>query len=595
VRVRFWGTRGSIATPGAGTVRYGGNTSCIELRSGSGVVVVLDCGTGARLLGEALVAESAARGEPASGCLLIGHTHWDHIQGIPFFAPLFASGAEWHVYGPRGLGQSLSHTLAGQMHYQYFPVTVEQLGATVIYHDLVEGTFEIGDLVVTAQYLNHPALTLGYRIEGDGVTVAYACDHEPFDPALARGGDVLASPQDTSHAAFLSGVDLLIHDSQYLAEEYDAKRGWGHSTPEYAVEVARAAGVGELVLFHHDPQRDDAGVDAMVAAAATYAKDVGFRGSVTAAAEGATHDVRRQPTVTRPSSPGRSATYQPAESELTAQVIITTTDPQLRATVRAAADAEHLPVLEAAELPDDVDEAGVVVVDHDDDHGVIDRLRRTITGSPPARLAVLALTRSRPGGGDGIVTDWVVWPAGVGHLRTKLRTALLRRACRWQSAPLPPDEEQRLQALRELHVLDTEPEERFDQYTRRACERFDVPVALVSLVDANRQWFKSKQGVATEETPRDESVCAHAILGHEVFQVPNLLDDDRFADSPAATGANRILFYAGAPLRAPDGSRVGTLCVADHRPRVLDPAELEVLREMADQVEAELRNAPPER
>src|SRR3954471_12765247 len=159
MRVRFWGTRGSIATPGPGTVRYGGNTVCVEVRSDSGSLVVLDCGTGARLLGQQLVATAHEQGTVANGCLLIGHTHWDHIQGLPFFAPLFEPHAEWHIYGPRGLNDSLAQTLSGQMQYQYFPVTVEQLSATVSFHDLLEGTFEVGDLRITAQYLNHPALT----------------------------------------------------------------------------------------------------------------------------------------------------------------------------------------------------------------------------------------------------------------------------------------------------------------------------------------------------------------------------------------------------------------------------------------------------
>src|SRR5262245_53862199 len=151
MRIRFWGTRGSIATPGPSTVRYGGNTSCVELRSDRGTLVVLDCGTGARPLGRALVEEAAGRS--VSGSLVLGHTHWDHIQGLPFFEPLFGSG-HWNVYGPRGLSEPLSHTLAGQMSYQYFPVALDQVGAGVEYHELVEGTFEIDDIVIRTQYLN---------------------------------------------------------------------------------------------------------------------------------------------------------------------------------------------------------------------------------------------------------------------------------------------------------------------------------------------------------------------------------------------------------------------------------------------------------
>ena len=171
-----------------------------------------------------------------TGSILLGHTHWDHIQGLPFFEPLFGGG-HWDVYGPRGLDVSLSQTLAGQMNYQYFPVALDQVGAEVGFHELVEGTFEIGDLVVRTHYLNHPALTLGYRVECDGAVVCYVTDHEPFDPALGRGGDVSANGDDARHVEFLEGADVIIHDAQYDASEYAARVGWGHSPMEYVVDV----------------------------------------------------------------------------------------------------------------------------------------------------------------------------------------------------------------------------------------------------------------------------------------------------------------------------------------------------------------------
>ena len=176
MKVSFWGTRGSIAKPGRSTVRFGGNTSCVEVRSDSGSIVILDCGTGAHGLGQALMEREK---QPLSGHILITHTHWDHIQGIPFFAPLFETGNEWDIYAPRGLGTSLRQALAGQMQYTYFPVTLEKLGATIRYHELVEGVFEIDDIEIRTRYMNHPALTLGYRLEADGVSIVYACDHEP--------------------------------------------------------------------------------------------------------------------------------------------------------------------------------------------------------------------------------------------------------------------------------------------------------------------------------------------------------------------------------------------------------------------------------
>src|SRR5437588_2798811 len=142
VQVQLWGTRGSLARPGRNTVRYGGNTSCVQVISPKGSLVVLDCGTGAHDLGRSILAEAR---QPLRGSILISHTHWDHIQGFPFFAPLRVPGNEWDIYGPRGLGQTLRDSLAGQMQYAYFPVTLEQLGANIRYHDLVEGTFDIGD------------------------------------------------------------------------------------------------------------------------------------------------------------------------------------------------------------------------------------------------------------------------------------------------------------------------------------------------------------------------------------------------------------------------------------------------------------------
>jgi CheY-like chemotaxis protein/phosphoribosyl 1,2-cyclic phosphodiesterase len=263
MRVRFWGTRGSLARPGPTTVRYGGNTSCVEVRTADGTLIVLDCGTGAYGLGLAL---TAAEPRPRRGQLLITHTHWDHIQGFPFFAPLFGAENEWDIHAPGGLGQQLEAALAGQMQYTYFPVTLAQCGATIRFHDLAEGSFEIGSTRVVAQYLNHPALTLGYRLEADGAVLVYAVDHEPHgrDPAGPVPGGAGSSPvhrEDRRHVAWLSGADLVIHDAQYTIAEYPQRINWGHTPAEWAVDYAVAAGAKRLALFHHDPQRDDAAVD----------------------------------------------------------------------------------------------------------------------------------------------------------------------------------------------------------------------------------------------------------------------------------------------------------------------------------------------
>src|SRR5574341_1013034 len=214
MRIRFWGTRGSLAKPGPSTIRYGGNTSCVEVRAADGTLIILDCGTGAHDLGRSLMASGV---HPIRGHLLITHTHWDHIQGFPFFAPLFVPGNEWDIYAPGGLGQRLEKTLAGQMEYTYFPVTLAQLGAAIRYHDRAEGSFMIGGVRVVTQYLNHPALAMGYRLEAGGVAVVYSTDHEPNAPPLegASAGALSVHGEDRRHVEFLSWADLVIHDSQY--------------------------------------------------------------------------------------------------------------------------------------------------------------------------------------------------------------------------------------------------------------------------------------------------------------------------------------------------------------------------------------------
>jgi phosphoribosyl 1,2-cyclic phosphodiesterase len=265
MRIRFWGTRGSLAKPGPSTIRYGGNTSCVEVRAADGTLIILDCGTGAHDLGRSLVASGE---RPIRGHLLLTHTHWDHIQGFPFFAPLFIQGNEFDVYAAQGLGQRLEDTLAGQMEYTYFPVTLGQLGATIRYHELSEGTFDLGAVQVTARYLNHPGLALGYRLEAGGVAMVYATDHEPHSrhhPEVAGPAQVLpVHREDQRHVEFLAGADLVIHDAQYTLEEYPSKLTWGHSPAELAVDFALAAGVKRLALFHHDPLRDDAALDQLV-------------------------------------------------------------------------------------------------------------------------------------------------------------------------------------------------------------------------------------------------------------------------------------------------------------------------------------------
>ncbi len=268
MRIRFWGTRGSLAKPGPATVRYGGNTACVEVTAPGAPLIVLDCGTGAHDLGQHLMATAPP---PIRGHLLITHTHWDHIQGFPFFTPLFVAGNEWDVYAPQGLGRRIEETLAGQMEHAYFPVTLEQLAATIRFHQLVEGVFQIGGVRVTARYMNHPGLALGYRLEADGVVLVYSTDHEPHSlhqpgaaPAEANAQPLPIHPEDRRHIAFLADADLVIHDAQYTLSEYPNKLGWGHSPAELAVDWALAGGAKRLALFHHDPLRGDVALDRLL-------------------------------------------------------------------------------------------------------------------------------------------------------------------------------------------------------------------------------------------------------------------------------------------------------------------------------------------
>jgi phosphoribosyl 1,2-cyclic phosphodiesterase/CheY-like chemotaxis protein len=594
MQVKFWGTRGSIAKPGPTTVRYGGNTSCVEVRSARGTLVIIDCGTGAHSLGQSLMAGGV---KDLHGHILISHTHWDHIQGIPFIAPLFVAGTQWDIYGPRGLHQSLREALAGQMQYTYFPVTPEQFGATIRYHDLVEGSFNIDDIKVSTHYLNHPALTLGYRLEADGATVVYSCDHEPHAQWLGSGqGEIMG--QDLGHVEFIKQADLLIHDAQYTAAEYPTKLGWGHSSVEYAVRLGEYAQVRRLALTHHDPLRDDDALDRMLHEITTGLRDRSSTLDVFAAMEGDIVEVepaikaRKQGVqVFRAMTP-----LEPALSER--WVLLGIGDASIAATIVEAIRAEGI----RAQFFSDVDEVqqfdgergpSVVVLEHSKsrvDGLEICRAIRLLAGDE-VPVVMIATQASIAAGAAAGVTDWLVNPFTESYVRTKIRAWVLRTECRWIRAKIPDNEDQRIASLQLLNILDSVPEERFDRLTRVAAALFHVPMSSISLVDRDRQWLKSQVGWNHNDTSRDASFCSHVVYSCEPLVVSDTFQDVRFADNPLVTHEPRIRFYAGYPLVLADGSCVGTFCLLDTRPRTLGHSDLERLRDLADLALRELSSS----
>lgn len=590
MRLRFFGTRGSIATPGPDTLRYGGNTSCIEVRSAAGTLVVVDMGTGAAVLGRELIAQDG----PLRGHILISHTHWDHIQGIPFFAPLFVAGNEWDIYAPRGFGQTLRETLAGQMQYTYFPVSLEQLGATVRYHDLVEGRLRVGDIDVTTHYLNHPALTLGYRLEADGVAAVYACDHEPHSRALATSGSDI-SGEDRRHAEFLADADLVVHDAQYLASEYAHKAGWGHSTAEYALAVARHAKVRRLALTHHDPRRDDDAVDAIVEALRAKASQKGDP-EIFAAAEGQVVELAaRAPAEARPMQ-DFPAQAPMATALVDRSALLAMTAPSKIAGLGDVLRADEVHVI-ASSVADAPAAAArekpmlVLLEDTGDDRAVT--ACRAIRALPElgeeVPIVLVTPSEQRARTIDAAFTDSLVEPYSATYARTRVRAWLMRAACRWMRAPTPDDEHRRLAATRALGLWNTPPEERFDRITRVASALFNVPIALIALMEHDREWFKSCCGLADlQEVPRDHSFCSHAIFERKPLIVSNTLLDERFADNPHVTGYPSVRFYAGHPLILGSGSCVGTLCILDTKPRHLDETGLALLRDLGQFVIREM-------
>lgn len=447
MRVQFWGTRGSIATPGPETNRYGGNTPCVEAQADDGTRLIFDCGTGARKLGLAL-----AKGGPVRAHVFIGHTHADHIQGLPFFVPAFVPGSHLTFYGPPGVDRTFPSAVGGLMDYPYFPVPMQDLPARLDFEEVSEGQFSIGDICVKTQYLNHTAPCMGWRVELGQASLVYATDHEPhaaslwrpdraegqFDPAL------MLHPSDARHVEFLRDADVLIHDAQYTAAEYPAKVGWGHSTLEYVLDVAIAARVKRLVLFHHDPARDDAAVDALLADARRRMAEAGASLEVIAAAEGLSLALAEDGR-TGAGEQGPRAPRLPTRS----RILVADDDPDVARLVESALRDDGYEVQVASDGAEALDLTRRQLFDLillDLQMPGVDGLAacRQMRADPRLQdLPIVMLTAHREdeallAGFAGGVTDYMTKPFSVAQLRARVQSWLTRAASPPSIAPIPP-------------------------------------------------------------------------------------------------------------------------------------------------------------
>lgn len=255
LKVRFWGTRGSCPCPGVNTARYGGNTACIEVRAGK-LLIILECGTGLRELGAELMKEF--EGNPIEGHIFVGHTHWDHIQGFPFFGPLYSPKNSFNIYSVRGAHGSFQSIFSGSMASDYFPIPLGGMAGKLNFVEM-SGPLDIDGAKVSYHHLNHPGPCIGFRIETQGKIVTYIGDHEVF--SRLSGDNEVSRHQDADILDFARGSDILIREAQYTEEEYAKKKGWGHSTFDDVVKFGADAGVKKLILFHHDPGHTDKMMD----------------------------------------------------------------------------------------------------------------------------------------------------------------------------------------------------------------------------------------------------------------------------------------------------------------------------------------------
>lgn len=253
MKVKFWGVRGSVPTPWKDAMQIGGNTSCVQVIPDSQELIILDAGTGLRMLGDHL--QETVTG-PIRGHILLSHTHWDHIQGFPFFTPAYLPGNHFTLYGANAAQKNLKAILSAQMRAPYFPVELGQMGSTLDFVELAEESIDIQDLRITTRSFNHPGGVYGFRIEQQGQSLVFATDMEYTEHNL-----------DQRLIDFARDADMLIYDAQYTPDEHKIKTGWGHSTHIAAAHLAKLANVKHLLLYHHDPSHSDQKLEAMEAEA----------------------------------------------------------------------------------------------------------------------------------------------------------------------------------------------------------------------------------------------------------------------------------------------------------------------------------------
>ena len=485
---------------------------------------------------------------------------------------------------------------------------------------------------VTTKYLNHTVLTLGYKVEefvqinnnrkAKGVSMAYITDHEPYDHSLAEGGYAPPTTEssqdekprltaDQSHGEFFKGVDIVFHDCQYLYSEYgsqatQSKENWGHSTVEYVVDLAFHSEVKHLLLFHHDPQRKDDAMDKLVEYAQNRAKELekkhkrSFKMKVDAAKEGDVLNLdpflyanepeekkvdirqhRRDSITARLNAANQSVLLGSYKTDMeTLSGMLRTDNSSLSVKVLHSCNdiIQHCKEREPSIVVLDQDLFGCTGLQ------ICEEIRTTMGAWGKQVPLLIVASKSGESKEDQARIDKYLnadnYIRGVyshAYFITRIQMSLLRIPLRWRRAPLPPTEELRVATLKKTGLLDSGFEERFDRITRVAKAMYNVPIALVSLVDSDRQWFKACCGLpeGVRETPRDHAFCAHVILQDDVFVVPDALQDERFADNPLVSGPPHVRFYAGFPLRIPVSDNncgcgtvsIGTICIIDSKPR----------------------------